>query len=526
MPLALSCTAKSGAIMKLFSIGDSITQGFMSGAAARTHLAYPSLIAKAMGLTTGSAKTDDFRIPEWPQGLPIDLEGLARRLRKKIGGEIDFWDWPHLANVIRDYMDDVEDHYERGEGRLENKFGTLDYFHNVAYQGADVADAWMVTPKLCYEQIRLENGRKPVDPPFASPSASFYRTALNVLNPLRDPAKDDWSALKWLDYHATKTGIENTTLWLGANNALGTVIKLKLIPTLGNDSGYHKELSRPERDNFNLWAPHHFREDYEDLMAKIDAIMKNNKDTNWRVFIGTVPAVSIAPITTGVGEPRFITDPFEIIGFEDEKGQRIPYDGRKAQYFKYYTYFLFDEKTAHTTPMKLTFSQVVQIDTFIAEYNKIIKAIVADYNKAHKQERYVVVDTCRMLLKAAYKRNNYEPTYDWPDEVRWRTPMVDTRFHHAEKGDRTLEQGGLFSLDGIHPTAIGQGMIAREFIGAIEAVRGKLPKQLDWDAIYKSDTLYSQPIEIMGSIRRKAEDIAKFLVWAVQLKGRGSARNL
>lgn len=36
--------------MKLFTLGDSISQGFMSGAAAQTDLAYSTLIARCMGL--------------------------------------------------------------------------------------------------------------------------------------------------------------------------------------------------------------------------------------------------------------------------------------------------------------------------------------------------------------------------------------------------------------------------------------------------------------------------------------------
>ena len=104
-------------------------------------------------------------------------------------------------------------------------------------------------------------------------------------------------------------------------------------------------------------------------------------------------------------------------------------------------------------------------------------------------------------------------------------PMVDTRFHHAEKGDHQIEQGGIFGLDGIHPTAIGQGLIAHEFITAINTARGT-NYSLDWDAIYESDRLYLEPITLMGSIRNKAEDMGKFLVWATALKGSQRAGTL
>ena len=135
--------------MKLVAIGDSITQGFMSGAAARTDLAYPSLIARAMQLSVGSQAHAQFKIPQWPEnGLPVNLEALARRIMKSsVGSRIDLWDWPQLINLVRDFMDDVEDYYERGDGRPDKTFGVLSEFHNLAVQGMDVADVWQVTPQ-------------------------------------------------------------------------------------------------------------------------------------------------------------------------------------------------------------------------------------------------------------------------------------------------------------------------------------------------------------------------------------------
>ena len=43
--------------MRLFTIGESVTQGFMSGAAAETRLSFSTLLAEAMGLTVGGDYT-------------------------------------------------------------------------------------------------------------------------------------------------------------------------------------------------------------------------------------------------------------------------------------------------------------------------------------------------------------------------------------------------------------------------------------------------------------------------------------
>jgi len=47
--------------LKLFTIGDSVSQGFMSAAAARTDLTYSTLIARSMGLEL----ENEYRYPKW-----------------------------------------------------------------------------------------------------------------------------------------------------------------------------------------------------------------------------------------------------------------------------------------------------------------------------------------------------------------------------------------------------------------------------------------------------------------------------
>ncbi len=55
--------------MKLFTIGDSVSQGFMSLAAARTDNAYSTLIARKLGLELDS---DEYRFADWNDvGIPL-----------------------------------------------------------------------------------------------------------------------------------------------------------------------------------------------------------------------------------------------------------------------------------------------------------------------------------------------------------------------------------------------------------------------------------------------------------------------
>jgi len=103
--------------MKLFTIGDSISQGFMSLAAARTELSYSTLIARCLGLTPG---TDDYPIPVWGKGgLPVNIESLLRELQSRYGNNIfGPIEWAEALRTIGKFLDSVEEHYERGEGNI------------------------------------------------------------------------------------------------------------------------------------------------------------------------------------------------------------------------------------------------------------------------------------------------------------------------------------------------------------------------------------------------------------------------
>ena len=491
--------------MRLFTIGASVSQGFMSAAAARTDLSYSTLIARKMGLVPGQ----NYLYPTWEKGgHPVNLERLLRKLNRLYGSDIfGPVEWPLAAITIANFLDDVEDYYERGAGDEHTPYpGNVGYFHNVAVRGFDVADAWLVTPELCHQQIALDNARGGArDNTFATPNASFYRTALHVLNPSRDNKYDEFSALQWLEEHATnKTGeggVENLILWLGSNNALGTILDLEIVETPNDPALSPVDMLQPERVKFNLWHPNDFAKEYEQLLDRVDAIMQQNVDKNWKVFIGTVPAVTIAPLAKGVGEHLNMPDPFGHLGSE-------------ARYYKYYTYFIFEEEFARTSDVKLTRQQAYYIDTVISEYNRIIDKLVQAKNTRHKKsggpQRYFIVDIGRTLLELAYKRNNEHPTYQFPPYFNRINPKPNTKYYHATPKGK-IEQGGIFSLDGVHPSAIGHGLLAHEFANAMSAAGVNLPQPLDWPAIFTSDSLWQRPIRLMREIYQH-EDLAEIVV--------------
>ena len=387
--------------MRLFSIGDSITQGFMSFAAARTDASYSTLIANQLG-------ADPYQIPaDWRHGgLPLDLEIIMRRLEKKFGSDIfGPVEWLRAVNTIRKYMDTVEGYYERGKGKAgAPHHSKADYFHNIAVFGLQLADAWSIDARLCKQIIKKTRGHG--DEWFSWPNAPLYRALNIVLNPSQKKEFDTLSPLGWLEAHVQglpespeAPGVENLILWLGSNNVLGTVLSLQPHQTTLADGKRPHRLSHVERKKhgWNFWHPDHFEAEYLELAQRVDAIMRNNPSgVDWKVFVANVPHVTIAPLAKGFG-PTAV--------YEDAQGERT----RRSVYYKYYAYFFIREKDIHNGLWPfLTQQRARNIDLAINAYNESIRKTLARLNHEHKsrsgRQRYFLVDASRVLADMAWKR--------------------------------------------------------------------------------------------------------------------------
>ncbi len=497
---------------KLITIGDSISQGFMSAAAARTDLSYSTLIAEQLGLTVGT----NYHFPTWPLGgMPLNMEKLLRYLTKFY--DDDIWgpfEWGTALTIrIPNFLDKIEDYYERGAGdyRLPYREAgrAVESFHNLAAFGFTVADAWQVTPNVCLERLEPGGVRRDDDNTFGTPSNAFYRNAFRILNPQNDPDAMDRSQLDWLEHYAKtdNDGVENTILWLGSNNALGTVLHMELRETNVTPEVY-KAMDHFQRGQFNIWDPELFKQDYEILLDKTASILNSKahlkKQPDWRVFLGTVPAVTVAPIAKGVGASHEHQDPFKQI------------IGDKARYFDYYVYVPFDVDDARSGSVPfLSQADALNIDRRIAEYNKAIRALADAKNRSLGKKRFIVVDVNEALLQLAFKRNSGNPTYPLPDALNpGGRASVNTKYYHASN-DRVVA-GGVFSLDGVHPSTVGQGLLAREFLKAIHGTtNAAVDGMLDWQAIIRRDDLLQQPLNIIQEIHQH-DSVLKLILRAMR----------
>jgi hypothetical protein len=453
---------------KLVAIGDSLTHGVQSGAISRTHLSYPAIIAQCLG------DGDNFRKPDFTGegGLPLNLENLFRLLATRYGEKISWLEIVPASLTVRSFLDRIEDYWERGEGTQSSLTGTM--HHNLAVLSFQLGDCDTLTESLCRRHIPTPQD----DLINQITEFPMYRAARRTLNPSFDSSCEHLSQITAAKKIAAEEGgIENLIFWLGANNCLGTVIDLEI---------RHSKLEEIEQlshqRHSNLWQPEHFQKLLERIAPQIDEIGANH------VYLPTIPHVTIPPVSRGISLDR---------------AEELSSDG----YYEYYTHFWVWDTDFRKDPEKypyLTREEARQIDLAIDEYNTMISQV------AH-QRGWHVVDVSSQLDSLAFRRQKGQPQFQFPPELiaalkanpytkeRFTAsgiPVLDTRYLRLkpqETDPQIKYQGGIFSLDGIHPTTIAYGLIADNFLKVMQRETDvAIVKPLDWQEIIKQDSLVTQ----------------------------------
>ncbi len=467
---------------RLVAIGDSLTQGVQSGSVFKTELSFPVLIAESMRLNV----PNDFRVPRFPgSGLPFNIEWFLCSMCKKLGHDIEGIEWAELLYHLSGFVDDIEDLYERGAGSKPTAYTGL--YHNLAVAGFRVYDSFKVNAKYCACQIKDKEGWIQ-DDFLGLPSAPMYRIAQRVLNPGQRKYRNSWTQIDNLKtLNRPEDPVENLILFLGANDCLGTLKDLEIRDMPERPSSDPQE----RRERYNLTRAEVFEEDYSTMVSEISNAIS---DTT-RVFVGNIPHVTIAPIIQGIASD----------------GNSVDNDG----YFPYYgPFFATQEAFNPRWDPHLTADKAQKIDKRIDDFNAIIKKLIQKQG-----ERWQIVDICALLDQLAVKRN---PETDCPTEVLRNffhgrggcdhpllaadlkpTPSV-LRF---ESSEHERISGGFFSLDFFHPTTIGYGLIAEEFLRSMKAVEveGAGPACLNWRQIIKRDSLIQTPPALWDDILEVAD---------------------
>ena len=466
---------------RLVTMGDSLTQGFQSGAVFNTDISYPMLIAWEMGW-------DDYlRHPHYNGygGVPLNLEWLCRHLELKLGNQIRWWELGAALFEIRHLLDEVEDYWEHGSGsRIPYEQGIK---HNLAFYGSDLRDNLSRTADICLAEIKQPQNNLLV-PLVAN---GYQISALRVLNSARDQTGKAFTPLQAaaaLGAEGTLEsgdgdGIETLVVLLGSNNALGSVVQLRVV---WSDDGYD-DLERKDKSGFTVWRPIHFQAELDKVVAEVKQIRARH------VIWGTVAHVTIIPIARAVG----------------------PKVAPGSRYFPYYTRPWISGKDFNPKDdPNITEQEARAVDSAIDQYNDAIAKAVKEARQEGRD--WYLFETAGLLDRLASRRYIEDPLarpawwtqYELPQALRALSPLPDSRFYKSDASGR--QSGGLFSMDGIHPTTIGYGIIAQELINIMQLAGVKFylgdgrtertgPIQVDFKRLIGLDTLISDPPRSLSS---------------------------
>jgi len=481
---------------RLVTIGDSLTHGFMSGAVFRTDLSWPAITAYELGL-----KFDEFRFPvyEWPTGpggLPFDLERFVRAFEKRYGDRLDFWEIVGAALWIQRYMDDIEDRWEDYKAPASGP-----PFHNMGVYGWDVLDTVQLTATTIAERLR----QAPKDDPFKQFVEHHQDVASwPVLQRARRGNRGQ-SVLDAVGAMSKTDGVETLVVILGANNALGTVVNLELAWTPADYAKLSPEQRMSAKRGCTVFRPSSFAADWKLLVDKLRTV------TAQHVLIATVPSVTIAPIARGTHRK---VNP-------------------QSRYFPHYTRpWITDDDFDPSRDPCLTEDEARAVDSTIDAFNEIIidsvKAARTDGHDWYLFDMGGVLDSLasRRYIESPWARPSWWKPYDLPPALQALDPVPSTRFFRSGREGRT--DGGLISLDGVHPTTIGYGILAQEVIRIMRLAgvefRGQDgqvrpdPVQIDFDRLLLADTLVSRPpaaitntLSLLGWLDQRLDWVRKLL---------------
>jgi hypothetical protein len=482
---------------RLVTIGDSLTQGFQSGAIFNTDLSFPAIIAYEMGW-------DDFRFPIYRGfgGLPLNIEVLIRELESKFGKKINWLELGFAVFAVRQHMAEVENWWERGPGSHVPQYTEIN--HNLAVYGWDVRDVMSRTADYCFKQIK-----KPKNQLFRQiVENANERTALRVLNYVSDSksplaSRNSQAPIAQAKSLGEDGEIETLIVFIGANNALASVLHQKV--RWSEDGGY-KDLQK--KNEYTVWRPTHFESELNELTELVKEVKARH------VIWATVPHVTIVPLSRGVSKEKI--DP-------------------GSRYFPYYTYVWIKDSDfdANEDPC-LTAQQARAIDSAIDQYNYCLEKVVGDARRDgldwHLLDVAGMLDrlACRRYIDDPQARPKWWTKYELPPEFRFSGNEPDSKFFTVAK-DGKRENGGLFSLDGVHPTTIAYGLLAQEFINIMQRTGVKFylgdgktertePVRIDFSRLFALDTLIADPprsissnLNLIGWIDERIDFVKRFL---------------
>lgn len=455
---------------RLAALGDSMTMGFKNGGIYRTDLNFPQVIANCFD-TPASFEQPSF---SGQAGIPINMEMLIRGLQEDVGSELSWDKYLSAASHIYRTLRRIKNYWE---GNVINLCKNRDEpWHNQSVWGFAANDSWLMTEKKCREFLKENEPRYTVFS--VLPDHAMYITGRMVLNPSFESKYEEYSLIdniRWLDENG---GIENLILCMGHNNIVGAVTNLELV--YSEESDLHAFYN--DR-NCTVYRPEHFRDEMSRLYGQVAKMGIK------RVFVPTIPYLTIPPAIRGVN-------------LDTEKAD--------SSYFDFYTRFwIWDEDFDPERHPFLSRNDAIELDQVVDQYNTTIRELAEEYG-------FYVVPVHKHVSSVARRRRGDEDIRVFPpDFVKALKNNPDTAYlvggdhdirlstDYLRLNEETglIDRGGIFSLDGLHPTTIGYGLIANIYRSCMANAGVSFEKEIDWDFIIENETLVTNPPVLLKDLR-------------------------
>jgi len=456
---------------KLVVLGDSVSQGFQNGGIYRTDLSFPNFLRNCWD------PAPDFEQPLFTAqaGIPLNLEVLTRGMSDEFGNSIEWNEYLPAISHLYSTLKRVKRYWE-GKIKPLHEQRSMPY-HNQSVWGFSMNDAWMVTEQNSREHIETQPETYSIFDML--PDHAMYVTARLVLNPSLGSTFENHTLLDNANYLQQHGGIENLIVSMGHNNIIGAVSDLKFV--LSEEEDLNK---LPSERGYTVYRPEHFEQEFRKLAERVSQIGAR------QVITQTIPYVTIPPVTRGVNADK---------SQENHTG-----------YFDYYTRFwVWDEDFHPEFHPHLTKEQAISLDQYVDEYNSIIRDVAGEYG-------WITVPLNRYVNGIARRRLGGRKRIPYPKAFREAMeqnpatehlvdsnglPQLSTDYIRIDEDSGKLYKGGIFSLDGIHPTTIGYGLIAHLYKETMENHGIEFDKPLDWNHIIANDTLVTDPPYLLVELR-------------------------
>ncbi len=416
----------------LMAIGDSLYQGVRSITIRKDMMALstPRLVAEALGLA------DSFTYPDGERAILTDMERWLRMLTD--GG---------LTAIGADYAAN----FSYWSSAPVSPSGCL-AFDNVAIAAAQLQDLWQATPATAEAELAalLPNFTGNLLEDFEALSGDLATVVIRAfntrftLNPMADPDLASMSQFDWARERAPK----------------------RLLVNAGSNNGLYQMCFNADPNQRMFFGPD---DSYIDEFA---AQLESLPDAVEHIYV------------CNLALPRTVTNLMPIA--PDEPWPKSDYiheyvqPGPDAYFDLYENRFGFGYGRITGAEMKI-------LDDDVDAANAKIRSKIRSLPKNRARVRFI--NTKRMMLNYDIKHLGEEagrmvrvrnPLW-YCGKIKLGTKMIDT--------SRGYRGGGMMSLDGMHPTTVGYGVMARQVVRAIEAKEGIDVAEIDNQHNFDRDTL-------------------------------------